>query len=314
MREKGFAVESVCAVLREQGCQIAARTYRAWRQARPPAARTVSDAHIIEALRATAGQPESLYGRRKMTAHLRRRGLPVAHCTVDRLMRAEGMNGVVRAKNVRTTVPGKDGRRAGDLLDRNFTAPAPNLVWIADFTYVRTWAGFVYVAFAVDVFSQMIVGWHAMSSKHTELVLTCLRMATWRRGHDGHPVAAGLVHHSDAGSQAIHLDPLHRAPGAGVHRPLDRQRRRRLRQRADGIGDRPLQDRMHPPRTLPLRAAAHPGRRRVRHGDLGGVVEQRSAARHPRPRSTGRARSGLLRCDHRAPTGAAARVKPAENP
>jgi hypothetical protein len=201
MREKGFAVESVCAVLREQGCQIAARTYRAWRAGRPAAARTHADAVVIHALRATAGQPESLYGRRKMTAHLRRHGHQVAHCTVDRLMRELGMNGVLRRKSVRTTVPGKDGSRAGDLLDRDFTAPAPDRVWIADFTYVRTWTGFVYVAFVVDVYAQTIVGWHAMASKHTELVLTALRMATWRRGHQGHPVGAGLIHHSDAGSQ-----------------------------------------------------------------------------------------------------------------
>jgi putative transposase len=133
MREQGFAVESVCAVLRQQGCQIAARTYRAWKQPRRPAARTVADAHVIDALLATKDTPESLYGRRKMTAHLRRRGLPVAHCTVDRLMRDLGMNGMRRARRVRTTVPGRDGRRAGDLLDRDFTAPAPNRVWVADF-------------------------------------------------------------------------------------------------------------------------------------------------------------------------------------
>lgn len=109
MREKGFAVESVCAVLREQGCQVAARTYRAWKNDPAPATRTVSDAVLIDALRATAGRPESLYGRRKMTAYLRRRGHRVAHCTVDRLMRGEGMNGVIRARSHRTTVPGKDG-------------------------------------------------------------------------------------------------------------------------------------------------------------------------------------------------------------
>ena len=205
MREQGFAVESVCAVLREQGCQIAARTYRAWKAGRPAAARTHADAVVIDALRATAGRPESLYGRRKMTAHLRRQGLAVAHCTVDRLMRDLGMNGVRRTKQVRTTVPGKDGRRAGDLLDRDFTAPAPDQVWIADFTYVRTWTGFVYVAFVVDVYAQAIVGWHALATKHTELVLTALRMATWRRGHQGHPVGAGLIHHSDAGSQYTSL-------------------------------------------------------------------------------------------------------------
>jgi transposase InsO family protein len=160
---------------------------------------------VVDALRATTGRPESLYGRRKMTAYLRRQGLPVAHCTVDRLMRQEGMNGVVRAGRHRTTIPGKDGHRAGDQLNRDFTAPTPNHTWVADFTYVRTWVGFVYVAFAVDVFSQAIVGWHAMTSKHTDLVLTCLRMATWRRDHDGHPVPKGLIHHSDAGSQYTSL-------------------------------------------------------------------------------------------------------------
>ncbi len=164
MRGKGFVVESVCAVLREQGCQVAARTYRAWRSAPPPAARVVSDALVINVLKATVGQPESLYGRRKMVAHLRRQGLTVAHCTVDRLMADLGMKGVVRAKSQRTTVPGKDSRRAGDLVDRDFTAAAPNRLFVADFTYVRTWAGFVYVAFVVDAFSQAIVGWHAMAA------------------------------------------------------------------------------------------------------------------------------------------------------
>ena len=205
MGARGFAVESICAVLREQGCQVAARTYRAWKAGAAPSPRTVSDAHVMHALRAIKKQPESLYGRRKMTAHLRRQGLVVAHCTVDRLMRAEGMNRVRRAKKVRTTVPATDGVRAADLLNRDVHAPAPNLVWVADFTYVRTWVGFVYVAFVVDVFAQRIVGWHAMTSKHTELVLTCLRMATWRRDHDGTPVAPGLIMHSDAGSQYTSL-------------------------------------------------------------------------------------------------------------
>jgi hypothetical protein len=91
MREKGFAVESTCAVLREQGCPVAARTYRAWKSAPAPAARVVSDALILNALKATVGQSESLYGRRKMVAHLRRQGLAVAHCTVDRLMADLGM-------------------------------------------------------------------------------------------------------------------------------------------------------------------------------------------------------------------------------
>jgi hypothetical protein len=209
MRARGFAVESVCAILREQGVQVAARTYRAWKQpGRQVAARTIADAVVIDALleaRRTADgrpTPESLYGRRKMTALLRRRGLQVAHCTVDRLMRALGMQGVRRGKTPRTTIPGTDGVRARDLLERDFTAPAPNRVWIADFTYVRIWTGMGYVAFVVDVFAQRIVGWHAMSTRPADLVLLPLRMAAWARGQQGHPIIRGeLVHHSDAGSQ-----------------------------------------------------------------------------------------------------------------
>ena len=203
MRAEGHAVESTCRVLTEHGCSVAARTYRTWRQAnRPVAARTVSDAVVIDALLATRGTPEGLYGRRKMTAHLRRQGLVVAQCTIDRLMRDLGMNGVRRGKKVRTTIPARDGHRAGDLLDRDFTATAPNTRWVADFTYVRTWAGFAYVAFVVDVFAQRIVGWHAATTKVTDLVLTPLRIAMWDRDRHGHPVEPGtLVCHSDAGSQ-----------------------------------------------------------------------------------------------------------------
>ena len=118
---------------------------------------------VIDELLAVQSTPEGLYGRRKMTHYLRRQGLTVAFCTVDRLMRDLGMNGVRRGKAVRTTIPAQDGHRAGDLLDRDFTAPAPNTRWVADFTYCRTWSGFVYVAFILDVFAQRIVGWHAAS-------------------------------------------------------------------------------------------------------------------------------------------------------
>jgi putative transposase len=202
-RSRGHAVESICRVLSEQGCQVAARTYRQWHRAnRPVAARTYSDAEVISALLATRGTPESLYGRRKMTHHLRRQGLSVAFCTVNRLMSDLGMSGVRRGKGVRTTIPARDGHRAGDLVNRDFTAPAPNTRWVADFTYVRTWSGFVYVAFIVDVFSQRIVAWQAATDRRTELVLTPLRIALWDRGRHGHPIEPGqLTHHSDAGSQ-----------------------------------------------------------------------------------------------------------------
>lgn len=199
-RAKGRAVEPVCRVLREQGVQVAARTYRAWRHA-GPSARDLEDAVIIDALLATVGTPEGMYGRRKMTAFLRRRGLPVSKRRVDRLMRLLNLRGLTRGKGVRTTTPDRNAQRAPDLLDRDFTAHAPNLRWVADFTYVRTWAGFVYVSFVIDCFSRAIVGWHAATTKTTPLVTTALRMGLWRRDRAGHPAGDGLVHHSDAGSQ-----------------------------------------------------------------------------------------------------------------
>jgi transposase InsO family protein len=202
MRAEGHAVESTCRVLREQGCPVAARTYRAWRAGRAPSARTVTDAAVLDALLATTNTPESLYGRPKMTHYLRRHGLPVAHCTVDRLMKSLGMNGIRRGKAIRTTLPRPGADRAGDLLNRDFHAAAPNRTWVADFTYCRSWAGFVYVAFVLDVFAQRIVAWHVASDKRTDLVLTPLRIALWQRDRDGRPVTPGqLIHHHDAGSQ-----------------------------------------------------------------------------------------------------------------
>ena len=115
--------------------------------------------------------PEGLYGRRKMTALVRRYLPETTPGSVDRAMRLLGLSGVRRTKGIRTTIQAKDGIRAGDLLNRDFTAPAPNRVWVTDFTYVRCWAGWVYVAFILDVFSQRIVAWHAATSKDTDLVM-----------------------------------------------------------------------------------------------------------------------------------------------
>lgn len=205
-RAKGRAVESICQVLREQGVQVAARTYRAWKTAQP-SSRDLEDAVVIDAILAARVDehgrptPESMYGRRKMTALLRRRGLTVSRRRVDRLMRHLGINGLVRGKGVRTTVPDRNAARAPDLLDRDFTAPAPNRRWVADFTYVRTWAGFAYVSFVIDRYCRAIVGWHAATVKTTPLVTTALRMGLWRRDRAGHDIEDGLIHHSDASSQ-----------------------------------------------------------------------------------------------------------------
>ena len=145
-----------------------------------------------------------LYGRRKMTALAApHQPAEVSSGAVDRAMRILGLSGVRRDKGIRTTIPAKDGKRAGDLLDRDFTAAAPNRVWVTDFTYCpHAGPGSVYVAFIVDVFAQRIVAWHASTTKTTDLVMTPLRMALWQRDREGHPTVPGqLIHHSDAGSQ-----------------------------------------------------------------------------------------------------------------
>lgn len=195
-----YGVESICGALSAHGIQFAPRTYRKARR-RPPSPRDIADARVENALRDLTGTPEQMYGRRKMTRYLRRRGHQVAFCTVDRIMRELGMNGAVRGRRHRTTIPDKDGIRAGDKLNREFTATAPNLVWVADFTYVSTWTGWAYVAFVFDAYSRAIVGWTAAGTKTTALVNKALNMALWRREYYGHPVDPGLIHHSDAGSQ-----------------------------------------------------------------------------------------------------------------
>ncbi|MFG3133482.1 DDE-type integrase/transposase/recombinase [Streptomyces tendae] len=125
----------------------------------------------------------------------------MARCTVGRLMRDLGLEGARRGKKIRTTIRDDGHERASDLLRRDFTASRPNERWVADFTYVTTWSGIVYVAFVVDVFSRAIVGWSAATSKRAKLVLDALDMALWRRDRAGIPAGPGLVHHSDAGSQ-----------------------------------------------------------------------------------------------------------------
>lgn len=220
IRAEGHAVESIVRVLQQQGVKIAARTYRAWRRPRI-AARTITDAMVADAVRESAWTtvidaagterrkmtPEGLYGRKKMTALIRRTAIPDAsRGAVDRAMRALGLSGITRAKAIRTTIPSKDGVRAGDLLNRDFTAPRPDHTWVTDFTYVRSWTGWVYVAFILDVYSQRIVAWHAQTSKHTDLVMIPLRMALWERDRQGRPIQPRQLRtHSDAGSQYTSL-------------------------------------------------------------------------------------------------------------
>lgn len=205
-----LGVEPICREL-----QVAPSTYYA-AKSRPPSARSVRDAELTEVITVEHEANYSVYGARKMWKHLNRLGYPVARCTVERLMRAADLHGVVRGRAKRTTIPGKDGCRAGDLVNREFTATAPNQLWVADFTYVRTWAGFTYVAFIVDVFSRMIVGWKADTTMRADLVTDTLDMAAWARGRAGVTDLTGLIHHTDAGSQYVSVALTERLAALGM--------------------------------------------------------------------------------------------------
>ena len=286
--------------------QIAPRTYRKARH-RPASGRDITDAQVENALRDLQNTPEAMYGRRKMTRYLRRQGYEVAFCTVDRLMRELSLNGVVRGRRHRTTIPGKDGIRAGDKLNRDFTAAAPNQLWVADFTYVSTWTGWAYVAFVFDAYSRAIVGWTAASSKTTALVTKALNMAVWRRDHYGHPIEPGLIFHTDAGSQ---YTSVHRITCCSGSFGVDRIGWRCLRQRLGRVDHRPVQNRGR----QPARPVQDRDRGRVRAHEVVRLVQQRAApfpAGLPEP---GRVRGCVLRSNPATPTGAGLKLKPVPYP
>lgn len=207
-----FGVEPICRCL-----GIAPSTYYAVKQRqRQPASRTLRDRELLAQIRRVHGASGGLYGARKVWWQLAGEGVPIARCTVERLMRHAGLVGVTRGKRRRTTIPGEHADRPLDLVERDFTAAAPNQLWVADFTYVATWSGVVYVAFVIDAFSRRIVGWKADTTMRTSLVLDTLEMALWTRQRAGLPVSAGLVHHHDNGSQYLSFAFTRRLLEAGV--------------------------------------------------------------------------------------------------
>jgi putative transposase len=210
-----FGVEPICRVLSDYGWQIASSTYRAAR-ARPPSARARRDAVLARQIAAVHTRHKGLFGARKMWLTLNRSGTPVARCTVERLMRQLHLRGVVRGKRRITTRPDPGAVRAPDLVERRFHANGPNQLWVADFTYVATAAGTVYVAFVIDVFSRRILGWRADTSMTAALVLAALDRAIWTRRHDGVTRLDGLIHHSDAGSQYTSLAFTDRLAATGA--------------------------------------------------------------------------------------------------
>jgi putative transposase len=154
-----------------------------------------------------------VYGVRKTWRQLQREKFAVARCTVERLMRKMGLKGVIRGKTLRTTIGDKSATCPLDHVKRQFHAPAPNRLWLSDFTYVSTWSGFVYVAFIIDAFARRIVGWRASRTAHTGFVLDALEQALYDRRPVG---GTGLVHHSDRGSQYVSIKYTERLAVAGI--------------------------------------------------------------------------------------------------
>jgi putative transposase len=188
-------------VLKEAGISIAPQTYYATKKRRP-SKRSLSDAVILTEIRRVWEENYRVYGADKVWAQLNREGYRVARCTVERLMRGAGLRGLRRGgpARPRTTVPGSGLDLREDLVERRFAAAAPNRLWVADITYVRTYSGWAYAAFIIDVYSRFVVGWQISESLRTNLALDALEMGLWSRGRTGADLS-GLIHHSDRGVQ-----------------------------------------------------------------------------------------------------------------
>ncbi len=207
-----FGVEPICTVL-----QVAPSAW--WRRAarrRDPSlrsAREIRDEALMTEIRRVWQENFRVYGADKIWHQLRREGITVARCTVERLMRKLGIAGAVRGKKVRTTISEASAPCPQDRVKRQFKADRPNQLWVADFTYVSTWQGWLYVAFVVDVYARRIVGWRVSRSMHTDFVLDALEQALYARNpqRDG-----GLTHHSDRGSQYVSIRYTERLAEAGI--------------------------------------------------------------------------------------------------
>lgn len=207
-------------MLTEHGLKIAPSTYYAARN-RSLSARALRDGKVLDEIkRVEAAARGGVYGAEKVWRQLHREnvlvdGTPVARCTVERLMREHGIVGAVRRRAVRTTIADPTAVRPADLVKRDFTADRPNRLWVVDFTYVATLSGWAYVAFVLDVFSRMIVGWRVSRSMRTDMPLDALEMALASRYRGGRNVS-GLIHHSDAGSQYTSVRYTTRLTEAGL--------------------------------------------------------------------------------------------------
>jgi putative transposase len=215
-----WGVEPMCTVLSEHGIAISPSTYYE-HVAKAPTRAQVRDRQVAELIRAERGHPgygrfASTLGSRKMWIRLRGKGHDVARCTVERVMRAHGWRGASYGSRHKTTIADQQHHRSGDLVGRNFASPEPNRLWVADFTYVPTWTGMVYVAFVIDAYARRIIGWRASRRMNTALVLDALEQAIFTRAQQGITDLSGLVAHSDAGSQYTSIAFTTRLVEAGV--------------------------------------------------------------------------------------------------
>jgi len=213
-----WGVEPICRVLSEHGCPVAPSTYYDARTAaeRGPSPRGLRDERLKSEIRRVHQDNYGVYGARKVWLALNREGIAVARCTVERLMRELGLAGARRGRRIRTTAADAAAARPADLVRREFDPPAPNRTWVADFTYVPTWSGMVYVAFVLDAYSRRILGWRAARSMKTTLVLDALEQAVWTRTREGVVDLSGLVHHTDAGSQYTSIAFTERLAQIGI--------------------------------------------------------------------------------------------------
>jgi len=207
-------VQPVLQALEDTPAQIAPSTYYA-AKTRPASARSRRDAQLTALIKQVHAANYSVYGARKVWHELHRQDVEVARCTVERLMRAAGLRGLLRDKTPRTTRPAAETERPRDLVKRDFTATRPNQLWVADLTYVRTAVGWVYAAFILDVYSRLIVGWQVATSLYTDLALDALKMAIWRRENQRADLSK-LVHHSDRGVQYRAIRYTQRLAEAGA--------------------------------------------------------------------------------------------------
>ncbi len=210
-----FGVAPICRVLCEHGITIAPSTYYD-AKSRPPSKRSLRDEELKIEIARVHRDNFGVYGPRKVWLQLNREGIEVARCTVERLMQSLGLQGIRRGKKWKTTTPAPAAERPVDLVKRQFNPLRPNALWVADFTYVATWAGVVYVAFVIDAYARRILGWRAATSMRTQLVLDALEQAVWVRRREDVTTLSGLVHHTDAGSQYTSIAFTERLAAVGV--------------------------------------------------------------------------------------------------